>query len=309
MLYLTKHLTHFYLRLYGVRHMVKEGNPLPPHRLLFPINMHHPTDRIAHTTAFVTPVVEHWLEREIAQWAYPMKDRSDDPSHALTTELHLAPVKIRLPVFVYKAVLIRVRHCFKLANNSRFELFNLKRQHLTDTGEKLVYIVSGLGCLFGVVLLWLFLCVCFCCGFVVVFVFLCVGFFVCFCLGFFVWFLVFGFFHRSMTNKLELNIISFTCQKVKNMHVHNVEQSTTLAVWRFVPDLLTQVAVHFPVGLAVFAVGPAPGVPPCPTRDYPRRRKESGERALDQVGLAANCVVRVAVVGARAVEANVVSCR
>ena len=26
--------------------------------------MHHPTERIAHTTAFVTPVVEHWLERE-----------------------------------------------------------------------------------------------------------------------------------------------------------------------------------------------------------------------------------------------------
>ena len=25
--------------------------------------MHHPTDRIIHTTAFVTPVVEHWLER------------------------------------------------------------------------------------------------------------------------------------------------------------------------------------------------------------------------------------------------------
>ena len=30
--------------------------------------MHHPTDRITHTTAFVTPVVEHWLVREIAQW-------------------------------------------------------------------------------------------------------------------------------------------------------------------------------------------------------------------------------------------------
>ena len=27
--------------------------------------MHHPTDSIAHTTAFVTPVVEHWLEQEI----------------------------------------------------------------------------------------------------------------------------------------------------------------------------------------------------------------------------------------------------
>ena len=42
--------------------------------------MHHPTNRIAHTTAFVTPVMEHWLEREIAQWVHPMKDRSDDPS-------------------------------------------------------------------------------------------------------------------------------------------------------------------------------------------------------------------------------------
>ena len=86
-------LNTFYLRLYGVRNMVKDhsdsekGNPLPPLRLLFPISskgffyMHHPTDRIAHTTAFVTPVVEHWLEREIAQWVHPMKDQSDDPSH------------------------------------------------------------------------------------------------------------------------------------------------------------------------------------------------------------------------------------
>ena len=32
--------------------------------------MHHPTDRIAHTIAYVTPVVEHWLEREIAQWDF-----------------------------------------------------------------------------------------------------------------------------------------------------------------------------------------------------------------------------------------------
>ena len=53
----------------------EKGNPLPPHRLLLSINMffymHHPTDRITHTTAFVTPVVEHWLEREIAQWGPP----------------------------------------------------------------------------------------------------------------------------------------------------------------------------------------------------------------------------------------------
>ena len=43
--------------------------------------MHHPTDRIAHTTAFVTPIVKHWLERDIAQWVHPMKDQSDDQSH------------------------------------------------------------------------------------------------------------------------------------------------------------------------------------------------------------------------------------
>ena len=36
-------LNTFYSRLYGVTHTVKD----------------HPTDRIAHTTAFVTPVVEH----------------------------------------------------------------------------------------------------------------------------------------------------------------------------------------------------------------------------------------------------------
>ena len=50
--------------------------------------MHHPTDRIAYTTAFVTPVVEHWLEREIAQWVHheelirqPMSER---PYHRAT---------------------------------------------------------------------------------------------------------------------------------------------------------------------------------------------------------------------------------
>ena len=72
-------LNTLYLRLYGVEHMVKDhsdcdrGNPLPPHGLLFPINskgsfyMHHPIHRLVHTTAFVTPVVEHWLGRDLAQ--------------------------------------------------------------------------------------------------------------------------------------------------------------------------------------------------------------------------------------------------
>ena len=81
-------LNTFYLWLYGFSHMVKyhtyskRGNPLPPHGLLFLINskgsfLYTIPDRIA----FGTPVVEHWLDREIAQWVHPMKDRSDDPSH------------------------------------------------------------------------------------------------------------------------------------------------------------------------------------------------------------------------------------
>ena len=94
MLYLTTHSTHFILRLYGVRHMVKvhsdseRGNLLPPRGLFcFPINskgsfyMHHPTDMLAHTTVFVTPVVEHWLKQKNSSICPPMMDRSDDPSH------------------------------------------------------------------------------------------------------------------------------------------------------------------------------------------------------------------------------------
>ena len=64
MFYLTTHSTHFILRLYGVRHMVKDhtdsdrGNPIEDNSK-GSFYMHHPTDRITHTTAFVTPVVPH----------------------------------------------------------------------------------------------------------------------------------------------------------------------------------------------------------------------------------------------------------
>ena len=66
-------LNTFYLRLYGIKPMLKDHsdsereNLLLPHGLLFQItskgfHMHHPIERITHATAFVTPVVEHWLE-------------------------------------------------------------------------------------------------------------------------------------------------------------------------------------------------------------------------------------------------------
>ena len=57
--------------------------------------MYHPTDRITHTTVFVTPAVQHWLEREIAH----LTDRSDETHRTIsirsTTEQDLACLEIR----------------------------------------------------------------------------------------------------------------------------------------------------------------------------------------------------------------------
>ena len=67
--------------------------------------MHHPTDRIAHTVAFVTPVMEHWLERKIAQLDHPMKDRSDDPSHHEQALLPQSYISLQ----IYKVILDNIR--------------------------------------------------------------------------------------------------------------------------------------------------------------------------------------------------------
>ena len=76
----------------SLRHMVRDNsgserrNPLPPppRGLLFLLAamifyMSHPTNRIVHTMTFVTPVVEHWLGREVAQRStlrYPSNERT-----------------------------------------------------------------------------------------------------------------------------------------------------------------------------------------------------------------------------------------
>ena len=90
----------------------EKGNPLPPHGLLFPISSKGSfictiPDRIAHTTAFVTPVVEHWMERDIAQWVHSMKDRSDDPSHHERT---LLPRSYLALLYMY---IFLLRRCIK----------------------------------------------------------------------------------------------------------------------------------------------------------------------------------------------------
>ena len=62
-------LNTFYLRqTYGKGPLSERGNPLPPHRLLFSISSKGSfICIIPQTMAFVTPVMGHWLEREIAQ--------------------------------------------------------------------------------------------------------------------------------------------------------------------------------------------------------------------------------------------------
>ena len=105
MFYLTTHSTHF---IYGymtsdiwlrtiliVRKETRCRHIGYSYRLTARVlYMHNPTDRIAHTTAFVTPVVEHWPQREIAQWVHhegSIRRPIAPCANALTTELHLAP--------------------------------------------------------------------------------------------------------------------------------------------------------------------------------------------------------------------------
>ena len=76
---LKTHSTHFIYSYMVKDHSDSErGNLLPPHGLLFPFSskgsficiIH--TDRITHTMIFVTPVMEHWLERytRMDTWMY-----------------------------------------------------------------------------------------------------------------------------------------------------------------------------------------------------------------------------------------------
>ena len=77
----------FYLRLYGDRHMVKDHSNRKETRcchigysfqLAARVLLYAPSHI---PQPLLHPVMEHWLEQEIAQWVHPMKDRSDNPSH------------------------------------------------------------------------------------------------------------------------------------------------------------------------------------------------------------------------------------
>ena len=67
---------------------------------------------------FVTPVVEHCLKREIAQWVHPMKYRSDDPSHHERTLL--PRIYISLLINKWSIWLKYVRTCYNVKGNDEY---------------------------------------------------------------------------------------------------------------------------------------------------------------------------------------------
>ena len=75
MFYSTMHSTHFNTVILRQTIQIVREETICHHYMSYSFwlaargfYMHHLTDRIAHTTAFVTPVMEHWLEWEIPQW-------------------------------------------------------------------------------------------------------------------------------------------------------------------------------------------------------------------------------------------------
>ena len=100
-------LNTFYLQLYGVRHMVKD----------------HSDRHIGYSYWLTTRLLlyasshRHWLEREIAQWVYPMKDRSDDPSHHERTLYLWVTSRSRICQWLHSTHATRRRECWNSDRN------------------------------------------------------------------------------------------------------------------------------------------------------------------------------------------------
>ena len=90
-IYLSMHWTHLWL--YGIEHIVKDHSVRENMGFSFQLA---PSHSIAYTPSFVTPVMEHWLEWEIAQRVQHEGSigRPIAPwANALTREIHLAPTR------------------------------------------------------------------------------------------------------------------------------------------------------------------------------------------------------------------------
>ena len=115
--------------------------------------MHHPTDRIAHTTAFLRPVVEHWVEREIAQWEIQ--------------EMHTSHIAIILRIEVRCVTRVSIAICCNL--NTRPEISDA---HIRPT---MLYSIELKKSRIPTLFLWAFVVVV-CCLFVVCLLLFCLLF-------------------------------------------------------------------------------------------------------------------------------------
>ena len=76
--------------------------------------MHFSIDRTVHTTAFDKPVVDHWLERKIAQTAAGSteKDRSDDRPLQRRARYRLSYIPLRVSIMTDKSMLEEDKNYF-----------------------------------------------------------------------------------------------------------------------------------------------------------------------------------------------------
>ena len=90
--------------------------------------MHFSIDRTVHTTAFDKPVVDHWLERKIAQTAAGSteKDRSDDRPLQRQARYRLSYIplhitdKVRFMSITNKVRYIRITDKVRYTRNTDF---------------------------------------------------------------------------------------------------------------------------------------------------------------------------------------------
>ena len=106
MFYLTTHSTHFiygymasdiWLRTIPIMRKETRCRHIGySFRLTARVLLYAPSHRqesTYHSLCYI--VVEHWLEREIAQWVHPMNDRSNNPSHHERTLLPRSYISLR----------------------------------------------------------------------------------------------------------------------------------------------------------------------------------------------------------------------
>ena len=139
-------LNTFYLRLYGVRHMVKDhldsdkGNPLLPHGLFFPISSRvllysssHRQDNTYHSLCYTSRGALVGMRNNSMDPLWRIDPMTHHPwANTLTMELHLAPsTTVRRCGMESHCKLQRITH-WESENNHPFAAHHLILQRISD---------------------------------------------------------------------------------------------------------------------------------------------------------------------------------